>query len=147
MLGVTLIELPNHAGSQGRLVALDKDQSLHFDARRVYVIYDTPMDATRGGHATSSNCALVVLSGRVAVDLDNSEEVMTIQLSRPDQALRIDAGVWLRLHNFAEGTIVLVAASQTYVESVYFEQPQSQLLKNDSAQGEAVMPLCAPRIP
>jgi len=130
LLGTKLVKLPKHADSRGCLIALDRDQSLPFDVRRVYCIYQGPAKSVRGEHATSAHCALVALRGAVEVDLDNGQEQASVHLSRIDQALCIHSGVWLRLRNFANGAILLVAASQLYAESGYFDRPNPELLKS-----------------
>jgi len=130
LVGTRLIKLPKHADSRGRLIALDRDQSLPFDVRRVYCIYQSHMRSVRGEHATSAHCALVALQGTVEVDLNNGQAQTTARLSRTDQALCIHAGVWLRLRNFGRGAIVLVAASKLYAQSAYFDLPNPELLKS-----------------
>ena len=131
-LGVKLVKLPKHADSRGFLIALDRNQSLPFDVRRVYCIYQGRAKSVRGEHATSAHCALVPLRGVVHVDLDNGQEQTALRMTRPDQALCLHAGVWLRLRDFAEDAIVLVVASQLYAESEYFDRPVWELLKASS---------------
>jgi dTDP-4-dehydrorhamnose 3,5-epimerase-like enzyme len=128
-LGATLVKLPQHADSRGCLIALDRDQSLPFEVRRVYCIYQGPGKTVRGEHATSAHCAMVALQGAAEVDLDNGETHASVRLSATDQALCIHAGVWLRVRDFADDAILLVAASQVYAESQYFDRPNPTLLK------------------
>lgn len=130
LLGTKLVKLPKHTDSRGCLIALDRDQSLPFDVRRVYCIYQGSAKSVRGEHATSAHCALVAVRGAVEVDLNNGREQTSVRLSRIDHALCIHAGVWLRLRNFANGAILLVAASQLYAKSVYFDRPNPELLKS-----------------
>jgi hypothetical protein len=130
LLGVKLVKLPKHADSRGRLIALDRDQSLPFEVRRVYCIYQGRGKTVRGEHATSTHCAMVVLQGSIEVDLDNGQAQASLRLSRIDQALCIHAGVWLRVRDFRNGAILLVAASQLYAESEYFDRPNPELLKS-----------------
>lgn len=127
--GTRLVALPRHADERGFLIALDRDQSLPFDVRRVYCIYPGAADAVRGEHATSAHCALVALQGSVELDLDNGDEQGSVRLFRSDQALCIHAGVWLRVRNFAPNAIVLVAASQVFADSVYYDGPNRDLLR------------------
>ena len=130
LLGTKVVKLPDHADSRGCLIALDRDQSLPFDVRRVYCIYQGHAKSIRGEHATSAHCALVALQGAVDVDLDNGQEQTSMRLSRSDQALCIHAGIWLRLRNFVDEAIVLVAASRLYAESAYFDHPNPELLRS-----------------
>src|SRR5437868_2102229 len=128
LIGVKLVSVPRHTDARGSLIALDEDQSLPFDVRRVYCICQSSAGAVRGEHATSAHCALVALEGTVEVDVDNGEDRDNIQLSRMDQVLCLHAGVWLRLFNFTQGAIVLVASSQRYAESSYYDRPFPELL-------------------
>jgi dTDP-4-dehydrorhamnose 3,5-epimerase-like enzyme len=128
--GTKLVKLPDHADSRGCLIALDRDQSLPFDIRRVHCIYQASAKSIRGEHATSAHCALVAVQGAVDVDLDNGQEQTSLRLSRSDEALCIHAGVWLRLRNFVDEAIVLVTASRLYAESAYFDHPNPELLRS-----------------
>lgn len=127
--GTCLVEVPRHADARGSLIALDRDQSLPFDVRRVYCIYPGAPDAVRGEHATSGHCALLALVGSVEIDLDNGREQTSVRLSRTDQALCIHAGVWLRVRDLSPNAIVLVAASRLFAESVYYDRPNRALLR------------------
>jgi len=129
LLGTKLVKLPDHADSRGCLIALDRDQSLPFDIRRVYCIYQGHPKSIRGEHSTSAHCALVAVQGAIDVDLDNGQDQTSMCLSRSDQALCIHAGVWLRLRNFVDEAIVLVVASKLYAEAAYFDHPNPELLK------------------
>jgi dTDP-4-dehydrorhamnose 3,5-epimerase-like enzyme len=129
LAGTKLVAVPKHADERGYLIALDRDQSLPFEPRRVYCLYPGVVDAVRGEHATSAHCALLALQGSFEVDLDNGEEKQSVRLSRTDQALCIHAGVWLRLRNLARDAIVLVAASRAFDESVYYDRPNRDLLR------------------
>lgn len=133
--GTKLVRLTKHADSRGCLIALDREQSLPFEVRRVFCMYEAPRETVRGEHATSAHLALVALQGAVEVDLDNGRQQATIRLARIDEALCVHAGVWLRLRNFADGTIVLVAASQLYRDVVYFDRPNLELLKSIAQAG------------
>jgi hypothetical protein len=127
--GTRLVEVPKHSDERGFLIALDRNQSLPFDVRRVYCIYPGVGGAVRGEHATSAHCALVALQGSVEVDLDNGDERGSVHLSRTDQALCIHAGVWLRVRDLSPDGIILVAASRLFGESVYYRRPSRGLLE------------------
>ena len=46
---------------------------------------------------------MLVLTGGVDVELDNNSEQKTVRLTMGDRALRIHAGVWLRLKALSRG--------------------------------------------
>jgi hypothetical protein len=128
LVGVKLVSVPRHTDPRGSLIALDRDQSLPFDVQRVYWICQSSAGAVRGEHATSAHCALVALEGVVEVRVDNGQDRDDIRLSGTDQVLCLHAGVWLRLSNFSHGALVLVASSQRYAESSYYDRPIPELL-------------------
>jgi dTDP-4-dehydrorhamnose 3,5-epimerase-like enzyme len=130
LLGTKIVKLPTHADSRGCLIALDRDQSLPFEVRRVFCMSRASPKTIRGEHATSAHLALVALQGLVEVDLDNGRKHASTCLARTDEALCVHAGVWLRLRSFSSEAIVLVAASQLYANVVYFDRPQPELLKS-----------------
>ena len=129
LAGTRLVKVPRHADERGYLIALDRDQSLPFDIRRVYCIFAGVPGAVRGEHATSAHCALIALQGSVEIDLDNGQRQASVHLSRTDQALCVHAGVWLRVRDLAHGAVVLVAASRPFAESVYYDRPNRELLR------------------
>ena len=128
--GTQLVVVPQHRDERGCLVALDQDQSLPFEVRRVFCIYPGHPKAVRAEHATSAHCALLALQGAVDVDLDNGDESTTVRLATTDQALCIHAGVWLRLRNFTANAILMIAASEPYSESVYYDRPHPELIRD-----------------
>lgn len=128
MLGVTLVDLPRHSDDRGYLVALEGGKLLPFEVRRVFFMWGVPASAVRAEDAISSHEALIALQGEVTIDLDNGEEHMSIRLSRPDQALCMHAGVWVRMRDFSEEAMILAASSQKYSETEHFVEPQPQFL-------------------
>lgn len=128
--GTRLVAVPQHRDERGCLIALDHGQSLPFEVRRVFCIYPGHPKAIRAEHATSAHCGLLALQGAVDVDLDNGDEVATIRLATTDQALCVHAGVWLRLRNFTGDAILMIAASEPYAESVYYDHPNPELIRD-----------------
>ncbi len=131
MQGIKLIKVPKHQDSRGCLIAFDQNQFTLFSLNRIYCIFDCPEFTARAGHAVSAHTALIVLNSSVNIDLDNGSKQLTLQLSNPQQALCIHAGIWLRLSHFTADTILLALASQTYAKTTYFDCPQPNLLKNE----------------
>ena len=66
---------------RGSLVALEKGCNLPFDVKRVYYIFDTGPDVTRGCHAHRNlKQMLVALSGRVDVTCEYGDRKETFTL-------------------------------------------------------------------
>jgi hypothetical protein len=128
MRGVGSVDLTRHADGRGSLVAFAGRSEVPFDVRNVYFILDCPPDAVRAGHARSDDKALIVLNSSVTVELDNGSERQHRELSGPETALVIRAGVWLRLKDFTPDTVIAVLSSLPHNEATYFDAPAPALL-------------------
>ena len=49
--GVKSISFPVHGDERGKLIAIEGENDLEFDIKRVYYIYGTNTDVIRGKHA------------------------------------------------------------------------------------------------
>ena len=115
----TIVDIPKITDPRGNLAVIEKD-TLPYDVKRTYYLYDVPSDAYRGGHA-HKECQelLVALSGSFEVVLDNGEEKHRVMLNKPDKGLLIGTGVWRELENFSSGAVCLVLASHEFSEEDY----------------------------
>jgi len=116
---IEIIEIPKIEDRRGNLSVIEKD-CIPFDIKRVYYLYDVPSDAYRGGHAHKEQLEfLIALSGSFNVVLDNGKIKQTITLNKPNKGLLIPTGVWRELEDFSSGSVCLVLASDTFLESDY----------------------------
>jgi dTDP-4-dehydrorhamnose 3,5-epimerase-like enzyme len=115
-----VIELDKHHRDRGNLTIVENMQSIPFEVRRAYYLYDIPGGESRGGHAHKKLRQLIVaVSGSFDVVLDDGEVKRTISLNRPYQGLLIVPGIWRELENFSSGAVCLVLASNKYDEDDY----------------------------
>jgi dTDP-4-dehydrorhamnose 3,5-epimerase-like enzyme len=118
---VSLIEIPKISDKDGRgnLGVLEKE-TVPFDIKRVYYLFDVPSDAYRGGHAHINQLELLVaLSGSFEVKLNDGKTETFVTLNKPDKGLLIEKGVWRELENFSSGAVCLVLASDVFDETDY----------------------------
>ncbi|MDG1042263.1 MAG: FdtA/QdtA family cupin domain-containing protein [Flavobacteriaceae bacterium] len=118
---VSLIEIPKISDKDGRgnLGVLEKE-TVPFDIKRVYYLFDVPSSAYRGGHAHINQLELLVaLSGSFEVKLNNGKSETFVTLNKPDKGLLIEKGVWRELENFSSGAVCLVLASDVFDETDY----------------------------
>jgi len=116
---IRIIDIPKITDPRGNISVIEKN-TLPFDIKRVYYLYDVPSDASRGGHAHKLQLeVLIALSGSFEVKLDNGENVKTIMLNKPNKGLLIPVGVWRELENFSSGSVCLVMASDVFDEDDY----------------------------
>ncbi len=106
-----LLTVTTAADARGALDAVD----LPFEAQRFFVLHDLSVGASRGEHANRATHELVVcVAGAITATLDEGAGERSVVLDTPTTALHVPPLVWIRLHDHAPGTIVVVAASTPY---------------------------------
>lgn len=114
-----LIEIPKIEDPRGNLSVLEND-TIPFDIKRVYYLYDVPSDAFRGGHAHKEQYELLIaVSGSFEVVLDSGHQREIVMLNKPNIGLLIPTMVWRELQNFSSGSVCLVLASDLFDERDY----------------------------
>lgn len=114
---VYLNKIHNRAGN---ITALENNEGIPFEVRRVYYLYDVPGGEERGGHAHYQLQQFVIaVSGAFDVLLDDGLNKKVVHLDRPFIGLHITAGIWRELLNFSSGSVSLVLASHIYDEQDY----------------------------
>lgn len=115
-----LIDLPVIGDLRGSLIALENQTHLPFRIERVYYIYDTRKNVSRGYHAHKNLKQLAVcVSGRCCITLDDSVKRETYCLDTPSKGLLIPAMMWREMHDFSEDCVLVVFASERYEEADY----------------------------
>ncbi len=117
----TIIELDkHHSDRKGNLTVVENGQTLPFDVKRVYYIYDVPGGESRGAHAHKQLSQLIVAaSGSFRVTLDDGKVKRSFFLNRPYQGLYVKPGIWRDLDDFSSGAVCMVLASDVYRKDDY----------------------------
>lgn len=128
---VQLIEIPKAHDVRGNLSVIEGN-TIPFEIKRVYYLYDIPTASVRGGHAHKNLRQLLVpLSGSFDVVLKDGVAEKIISLNKPNFGLLIPAGIWRELQNFSSGSVCLVLASATFDEEDYIRSfKEFKLFKN-----------------
>lgn len=120
MTHFTLLNLPIFSDERGTLTVLEK--SLPFDTVRTYWISDAD-NQTRGGHRhQKTRQALIAVKGKVSVYMNDGVTEEIIELHKPNQCLLVEPKDWHTM-TFAEGSVLLVMASQPYDRNEYIDTP------------------------
>ncbi|MFB9108365.1 sugar 3,4-ketoisomerase [Flavobacterium gyeonganense] len=118
-MNIQIIAIPKIEERRGNLSVIEND-TVPFDIKRVYYLYDVPSGAERGGHAHKNlQQFLVALSGSFDVVLNDGKEEKIVTLNKPYEGLLINSGIWRELQNFSSGSVCLVVASEVYIEDDY----------------------------
>ena len=114
-----IVDIPKITDVRGNLGVIEKD-TIPFEIKRVYYLFDVPCTAYRCGHAHINQVEfLVALSCSFDVKLHNGTEETFVTLNKPDKGLLIEKGMWRELDNFSSGSVCLVLASDVFDEADY----------------------------
>jgi hypothetical protein len=116
---VKIIDIPKIERSEGTIGVVEKE-SIPFEIKRVYYLFDVPSTAKRGGHAHKNLCqVLIAVSGSFDVILKDGSTTKIVPLNKPDKGLLIHNNIWRELENFSSGAVCLVLASEVFEEEDY----------------------------
>lgn len=126
----SIIELDkHHSDRKGNLTVVQNGETLPFDVKRVYYLYDVPGGESRGSHAHKELAQLIIAaSGSFTVTLDDGKNKRTFFLNRPYQGLYVKPGMWRDLGDFSSGAVAMVLASDIYRKDDYIRE-YSEFLK------------------
>jgi hypothetical protein len=113
---------------RGQLVALESKRTVPFDIKRVFYIYGTQPDLSRGNHAHfKTRQYLIAVSGSCKVTLDNGSSKVVYDLNSPEKGLDQAALIWGIMHDFSEDCVLPVMADDYYDPSDYINDYQDFL--------------------
>lgn len=115
-----LLKMKIHGDERGKLISLEGNQEIPFEIKRVYYLFDTLPDESRGFHAHKNlEQVIIAMDGSCVFYLDDGTDRKEICLNRPDVGLYIGPGMWREMHNFSYGCKLVVLASEHYDENEY----------------------------
>lgn len=118
-MNIEIINIPKVEDYRGNIAIVEKD-TIPFEIKRVYYLYDVPSTAHRGGHAHKDQLELLIpLSGSFDVVLNDGKSIEKVTLNKPDKGLLIKTNIWRELENFSSGAVCLVLASDVFLEDDY----------------------------
>ena len=122
-----IIDIPKINNAKGNIGVIEND-TIPFDVKRVYYLFDVPSGAKRGGHAHKKlKQVILAISGSFDVVLKDGNSKETITLNRPDKGLLIENNIWRELENFSSGSVCLVLASEEFSEDDYIRSYKEYL--------------------
>jgi uncharacterized RmlC-like cupin family protein len=120
------LEIPKIISPEGMgSLSFVEKEIIPFSIKRVYYLYDVPLNGERGGHAHKNLFqVLIALNGSFELLLDDGEKTKKIVLDRPDIGLYIPNGIWREMNKFSKNSVCLVLASEDYDENDYIRNYQ-----------------------
>ncbi len=122
-LGIWIHPIDGFLDNRGALGFLELDTLFPVNPKRIFFIFDVPLNESRGGHA-HRECSqfLVCLSGACTVEIDNGTTVQQFRVDTPFYGLELPRMYWSRQFDFTESASLLVLASDHYSEEDYIRE-------------------------
>lgn len=118
---VRLIDLPVITDPRGDLTYVEGGRHLPFEIRRVYYLYNVPVDSHRGGHAHRDlQQVIFALSGSFRITVDDGCSRSEYLMRDPKRGLYINRLIWREMDLFSQGAVCMVLASLPYDEADYY---------------------------
>lgn len=115
-----LIKFDPHADARGKLVAVEALKDISFEIKRVYYMFDTLPNESRGFHAHKTlEQIIIAMDGACRFVLDDGTNREEVILNRPDVGLYIGKNMWREMHDFSYGCKLVVLASEHFNENEY----------------------------
>lgn len=115
-----IIKFSTVSEDDGSLTYFEENAEIPFTIKRCFYIYSVPKKMTRANHAsTTTSFVLIVVNGKVEIELDNGYEKKMYVLNSKDIGLLVPQLVWIRAKNFSKDAVMFVLASTVYKDCKY----------------------------
>lgn len=105
---------------RGLLVSLEGAKNIPFDIKRVYYMTGLHPDMPRGFHAHKDlQQVIICLAGSFKLIVDDGRHRESIELNSPDTGVLLGNMLWREMHDFSNGCVLMVVASNHYIEDDY----------------------------
>ncbi|EOC0865181.1 WxcM-like domain-containing protein [Cronobacter muytjensii] len=134
-MNIKIIPLQAHGDDRGSLIALEEENNIPFEIKRVYYMFNTQPGVRRGLHAHRKlKQVAIAVRGSCRFVLDDGRERIEVVLDNPAQGLLIDSCLWREMYDFSEDCVLMVLADSHYDESDYIRDYDKFLetLENDA---------------
>ena len=114
------IEVPAITDPRGDLTFIEGGNHVPFEIKRIYYVYNVPVDSLRGGHAHRDLEQVVfALSGSFRMTVDDGRKRQEYYLRNPRKGIYMSRLVWREMDQFSQGAVCMVLASHAFDETDY----------------------------
>lgn len=113
-----LVDVPTFTDERGAISVLDKE--LPFSVKRIFWLHHIVEGKDRGAHALLDSSEIIIaVHGSFVIDLDDTENKVSVLLDSPEKGLIIRPGVWFRTHSYKDDGVSLIIAEEEYSRDKY----------------------------
>ncbi len=125
-----ILQFDDLGDERGKLVVIEGGESIPFEVKRVFYIYDSDASVIRGQHANvESEFVLINVAGQSKVRLTDGLEEFIVELNRPMMGVYIPRLIWKDMYDFSPDSVLLVLASTHYDGKEYVRNYEDYLKK------------------
>ena len=125
-----ILQFDDLGDERGKLVVIEGGESIPFEVKRVFYIYDSDASVIRGQHANvESEFVLINVAGQSKVRLTDGLEEFLVELNRPMMGVYIPRLIWKDMYDFSPDSVLLVLASTHYDGKEYVRNYEDYLKK------------------
>ena len=112
--------MPAITDPRGDLTFIEGGNHVPFEIKRIYYVYNVPVDSLRGGHAHRDLEQVVfALSGSFRMTVDDGRKRQEHYLRNPRKGIYMSRLVWREMDRFSQGAVCMVLASHAFDENDY----------------------------
>ena len=127
---IQIINFPINGDERGSLIAVENNKEIPFKIKRIYYIFNTQKNVSRGFHAHKKlKQVAICVKGKCRIVLDDGKNQESVWLDSPEKGLLIQDLTWREMHDFSNDCVLLVLASELYNESDYIRDYDEFLLE------------------
>ena len=125
-----ILQFDDLGDERGKLVVIEGGESIPFEVKRVFYIYDSDASVIRGQHANvESEFVLINVAGQSKVRLTDGLEEFIVELNRPMMGVYIPRLIWKDMYDLSPDSVLLVLASTHYDGKEYVRNYEDYLKK------------------
>ena len=116
-----MLQFSCHGDQRGWLVAIEGNQDIPFDIKRIFYIFGSDNTVVRGRHANrNSEFVLINVCGSCRVRTEELDgEIQEFVLDKPHTGIYIPRMVWKDMYDFSKDSILLCLSSEHYDNGEY----------------------------
>ena len=124
----SVLQFADLGDERGKLVVIEGNQSIPFDIKRVFYIYESDATVVRGQHANrDSEFVLINVAGQSKVRITDGKEEFIVELNKPMMGVYIPKMIWKEIYDFSSDSVLLVLASTHYDGKEYIRDYEDYL--------------------
>jgi len=117
---ILIITLRSFEDNKGSLVPIESELDCLIDIKRIFYVYNVPVNETRGKHSHKKTVqVLICIKGSCEVRCDDGKNNRSFVLSDPSKALYIPEGIWAEETYLTDDTLLMVLCNTKYQKEDY----------------------------